>query len=60
MDDDAFVLTFLKHREGRSFPVSRSLLEDTDGWAPGELWAHVEDMARRGLVVIEGDMVRLP
>jgi hypothetical protein len=51
---DKFVVEFVR----RVGWLTRALADDMHQEPPGCLWARVEDMAQRGLLVIEGDVAR--
>lgn len=56
---DAVVVAILKDHAAGGIPVTRALVDDDEQHPDGAAWAHIEDMARRGLVVIENNTARL-
>lgn len=53
--NDETVSNYLRRRDG----VARVLVEDQAETVAGSLWAHIKDMAGRGLVKIENDTAYL-
>lgn len=56
---DEFVARVVRYHQESNVPLTLALINDDQQEPPGGVQRHVEDMAARGLLVIESDVVRL-